>query len=136
MQLDFFIAPVPRAIQAPVTHRARPRVAVASHAGPVAAATGAQRTVAEMLDSGSPVEFPKNANAIRVTIGTKTIVLLKADADTLKGAGIASVVEFGTVRNDAKGHPVRKEFEVLVAPPPSRVDRAGELFDAARVLDR
>ena len=136
MQLDLFIAPVPRAIQAAATHRARPRVAIVSRAVPVPAAAVTQQTVAEMLDRGSPVEFPKNANAIRVTIGSKTIVLLKADADTLKGVGIASVVEFGTVRNDAKGHPVRKEFEVLVAPPPSRVDRAGELFDAARVLDR
>ena len=72
-------------------------------------------SIAEQLNRGSKVDFPKNANAIRVTIGSKVTVILKADADTLKGAGVATAVEFGTVRNDTKGHPIRKGFEVLSA---------------------
>lgn len=70
-------------------------------------------SIAEALNLGNKVEFPKNANAIRITIGSKTTVILKADADTLKGAGVATAVEFGTVKNDAKGHPIRKGFEAL-----------------------
>jgi tRNA threonylcarbamoyladenosine modification (KEOPS) complex Pcc1 subunit len=35
------------------------------------------------LNLGSKVEFTKNANAIRITIGSRTIVILKADTDTL-----------------------------------------------------
>ena len=37
-------------------------------------------------------------------------MVLKADADTLKGVGVATAVEFGIVRNDSKGHPLRNEF--------------------------
>lgn len=70
-------------------------------------------SVAEQLNRGGKVAFPKEANAIRVTIAGKTTVVLKADADTLKGAGLATAVEFGVVRNDSKGHPLRKEFETL-----------------------
>ena len=72
-------------------------------------------SIAEQLNLGTKVEFPKNTNAIRITIGGKTTVILKVDADTLKGAGVATVVEFGTVKNDAKGHPIRREFERLTA---------------------
>ena len=101
MQLTFQFAPATRAVKAPV-------------AEPTTAAPEAV-TVAEALNLGSKVAFPKNANAIRVTIGTKTVVILKADADTLKGAGVATMIEFGTVRNDSKGHPIRKGFEALAA---------------------
>ncbi len=101
MQLSFPFGPVPRAAKAPATKPAIVQV---------------QRlTVAEALNRGTKVDFPKNANAVRVTIGSKTIVILKADADTLKGAGVATAVEFGTVKNDAKGHPIRKGFAALKA---------------------
>ena len=112
MQLDFFAAPVPRATQAPATKNTGLSSAAVTGAGKGLPPAAPGLTVAEMLNLGSKVEFPKNTNAIRVTIGNKTIVILKADADTLKGVGVAQAVEFGTVRNDAKGHPVRKEFEV------------------------
>jgi hypothetical protein len=72
-------------------------------------------TVAEALNRGAKVDFPKNANAVRVTIGTKSVVVLKADTETLKGAGVATDVEFGTVKNDAKGHPIRRGFAALKA---------------------
>ena len=45
------------------------------------------------------------------TNDTKWVDML--DADMLKGAGVATVIDFGTVKNDTKGHPVRKEFTVL-----------------------
>ena len=96
MQLSFPFAPVPRAIKARVTKPTTIRVE--------------ELTVAEALNRGAKVDFPKSANAVRVTIGSKTIVILKADTDTLKGAGVATVVEFGTIKNDAKGHPIRKGF--------------------------
>ncbi len=70
-------------------------------------------SIAEQLNRGDKVEFPKDANAIRITIGNKITVILKPDADTLKGAGVATAVEFGTVKNDAKGHPIRKGFEAV-----------------------
>ena len=101
MQLSFPFGPVPRATKAPVTKPATMRVE--------------GLTVAEALNRGTKVDFPKNANAVRVTIGNKTIVILKADADTLKGAGVATAVEFGVVKNDAKGHPIRKGFAALKA---------------------
>ena len=98
MQLSFPFAPLPRATRAPVAKPATEAL-----------------TVAEALNRGCRVAFPKNTNAVRVTIGSKTTVILKADADTLKGAGVATVVEFGTVKNDSKGHPIRKNFETLAA---------------------
>jgi hypothetical protein len=101
MQLSFPFGPVPRAAKAPVTKPATVR--------------DVGLTVAEALNRGAKVDFPKNVNAVRVTIGGKTTVILKADADTLKGAGVATAVEFGTVKNDAKGHPVRKGFAALKA---------------------
>ena len=113
MQLDLFITPVPRAIHAPVTQRGPRPVAVVPGADKLPLPAVPPLTVAEMLNRGSKVEFPKNANAIRVTIGNKTTVILKMDADTLKGAGVATVINFGTVKNDAKGHPIRKDFAVL-----------------------
>ena len=91
-------------------------------------------TVAEQLNRGIKVAFPKNANAIRVTIGSKTIVILKADADTLKGAGVATAVEFGTVRNDAKGHPVRKDFEALATTQSAKIVNAGPLSGGTLIL--
>ena len=99
MQLSFPFAPVPRVAQARATKPATLRVEGLS--------------LAETLHRGIKVDFPKYANAVRVTIGGKTTVILKADADTLKGAGVATAVEFGTVRYDAKGHPVRKGFAAL-----------------------
>jgi len=110
-QLDFFIAPVTRV----------PKTPPAKRVGATAGSTKLQSppppglTVAEMLNRGFAIMFPKDANAVRVTIGGKTIVILKSDADTLKGAGVATAVEFGTVKNDSKGHPIRKGFEVLTA---------------------
>jgi hypothetical protein len=101
MQLSFPFGPVPRGTKAPVIKPATMQV------------TGL--TVAEALNRGTKVDFPKNANAVRVRIGSKSIVILKADADTLKGAGVATAVEFGTVKNDAKGHPIRKGFAALKA---------------------
>ena len=98
-QLSFPFAPAPRATRARATKPATMRVDGLN--------------IAEALNRGSKVDFPKNANAIRVTIGSKTTVILKVDADTLKGAGVATAVEFGTVKNDAKGHPVRKGFSAL-----------------------
>ncbi len=67
-------------------------------------------SLAEALNRGLKVEFPANANALRVAFGSKSTVVLKADADTLKGVGVATAVEFGIVKNDAKGHPKRHEF--------------------------
>src|ERR1017187_5190536 len=99
MQLSFPFAPVSRANKAPVTKPATTRVE--------------GLTVAEALNRGTKVDFPKNANAVRVTIDRKSIVLLKADVDTLKGAGIATLIEFWTVKNDAKGHPIHKGFAAL-----------------------
>ena len=113
MQLDFFAAPVPRATQAPATKNTGLSSAAVTGAGKGLPPAAPGLTVAEMLNLGSKVEFPKNTNAVRVTFGNKTIVILKVDADTLKGVGVAQAVEFGTVRNDAKGHPVRKDFEAL-----------------------
>jgi len=98
-QLTFAFAPGTSATQAPVTKPATMRVDGLN--------------IAEALNRGSKVDFPKNANAIRVTFGSKTTVILKADADTLKGAGVATAVEFGAVKYDAKGHPVRKGFAAL-----------------------
>jgi hypothetical protein len=98
MQETFAFAPTTGAPKAPVTKPAPQSLAVAV-----------------ALGRGRKVEFPKNANAVRVTIGRKTTVILKADADTLKGAGIATAVEFGIVRNDSKGHPLRKGFEAVAA---------------------
>ena len=100
MQLDFAFTPLIPAAKVPASKLA-PQVLA----------------VAVALDRGSKIEFPKNANAVRVSIGNKTTVILKADADTLKGVGIATAVEFGIVKNDAKGHPIRKEFETLTAKP-------------------
>jgi len=129
MQLDFFITPVP-----PATQRGPRRVAVVPGADKLPPAAIPPLTVAEMLNRGSKVEFPKNANAIRVTIGSKTIVILKADADTLKGVGVAQAVEFGTVRNDAKGHPVRKDFEALATTQSAKVVNEGELSGGTLIL--
>ncbi len=132
MQLYFFLAPDTKVIKVPVINPTTKRVVIASGADklPTPASTGL--TVAELLNRGSKVEFPKTANAIRVTIGSKTIVILKADADTLKGVGVATMVEFGTVRNDAKGHPIRKDFAVVVAPP----FHGGVLFGEAQLLGK
>ena len=110
-QLDFFIATVPLAIKAPAKKRGGTAAGTATLQTPVP--TGL--TVAEQLNRGLKVAFPKDANAIRVTIGGKTTVILKADVDTLKGAGLATAVEFGLVKNDAKGHPIRKDFKALAA---------------------
>ena len=107
-QLDFFIAPVTRAIKAPPVKRVESTVATKPQLP-----TPKGLAVAEQLHRGIKIIFPPNANAIRVTIGHKTVVILKADVDTLKGAGVATAVEFGTVKNDAKGHPIRKDFKVL-----------------------
>lgn len=126
MQLDFFMAPVLRPTKAPAAKPAIKPVAGATDAGKLPTPKAPQLTLAELLNQGSKVEFPKNANAIRVTIGSKTIVILKADADTLKGAGVATRVEFGTVRNDAKGHPIRKDFSLLVAAPVQDAGLFGE----------
>ena len=109
IQLDFFLTPVPRAPKAPATKQ----VEATSAAGKLQMPTPKGLTVAEQLNRGVKVAFPKDANAIRVTIGNKTTVILKIDADTLKGAGVATVIDFGTVKNDAKGHPIRKDFAVL-----------------------
>ena len=108
-QLDFFIAPVACAPKAPATKRS----AAATSTGKLQTPVPKGLTIAEQLNRGIKVDFPKNTNAIRVTIGSKTIVILKADSDTLKSAGVATTVEFGTVKNDAKGHPIRKNFEPL-----------------------
>ena len=112
-QLDFFLAPVPRAPKASVTKRVK-----ATAAGKLQTPTQKGLTVAEQFNRGIKVAFPKNANAIRVTIGNKTTVILKMDADTLKGAGVATVIDFGMVKNDAKGHPIRKDFAVLTSAAP------------------
>jgi hypothetical protein len=101
MQLSFPFAPVTRVAQARATKPATLRVEGLS--------------LAETLHRGIKVDFPKYANAVRVTFGTKTTIILKADADTLKGAGVATAVEFGTVKYDAKGHPIRKGFAALMA---------------------
>ena len=110
-QLDFFIATVPLAIKAPAKKRSGTAVGTATLQTPVPKGL----TIAEQLNRGLKITFPKDANAIRVTIGGKTTVILKADVDTLKGAGFATAVEFGIVKNDSKGHPVRKDFKVLAA---------------------
>ena len=117
MQLTFVFAQVTRPPKTPATKPATRQLQSRS-SPPVRARSRGQADqplaeVAEALNRGSKVAFPKNANAVRVTIGRKTIVILKADADTLKGAGIATAVEFGTVKNDAKGHPIRKKFVAL-----------------------
>ena len=70
-------------------------------------------SVAEALHQGARFAFPKSANAVRVTIAGKSAVILKADTDTLRGVGVADQVEFGVVKNDAKGHPVLKSFQTL-----------------------
>jgi hypothetical protein len=74
--------------------------------------------IAVALNRGRKVAFPRNANAVRVTIGHNTAVILKEDADTLAGAGMATAIEFGVVRNDRRGHPIRATFEALAAPAP------------------
>ena len=112
MQLNFFFAPVTRATKAPATKRVVATAGAAKPPGPAPQPL----SVAAQLNSGVKVAFPKNTNAIRVAFGSKTVVILKADADTLKGAGVATTVEFGTVKNDAKGHPNRKNFEAWTAP--------------------
>ena len=114
IQLDFFLAPISRTSKAPVTKRAEATSAVGKLQMPAPKGL----TVAEQFNRGIKVAFPKNANAIRVTIGNKTTVILKMDADTLKGAGVATVIDFGTVKNDAKGHPIRKDFAVLTSAAP------------------
>ena len=136
MQLDFFLAPDPRVSKGPATQPATKRVVSASGVGKLPTPAAPGLTVAELLNRGDKVEFPKNANAVRATIGSKTIVILKADADTLKGAGVATTVEFGTVRNDAKGHPVRKDFAVLVATQSAEAADNGELFGGEAVCGK
>ena len=74
--------------------------------------------IAVALNRGRRIAFPKNANAVRVTVGHRTAVILKEDADTLEGAGMATAIEFGVVRNDRQGHPIRATFEALAAPAP------------------
>ena len=132
MQLNFPFAPVPRATQAPATRPVKRVAALVNQPSPAPTAL----TVAELLDRGSKVEFPKNANAVRVTIGSKTIVILKADADTLKGVGVATAVDFGIVKNDAKGHPLRKNFEALPEPKSGTtpVDNAGDSLGGVLIL--
>lgn len=99
MQLSFPFVSAPRTATAPATKSAALRLATLR--------------IAIALDRGNKVAFPKNANAIRVTFGNKATVILKTDADTLKGVGVATAVEFGTVKNDSKGHPVRQGFAAL-----------------------
>ena len=53
-------------------------------------------TLAEALNAGSKVKFPKGSNAVRVTVGNKSKVVVKKQADTLKGVGVETA-EFGTV---------------------------------------
>ena len=73
-------------------------------------------TVAEMLNRGVKVEFLSEKRQRHPRdFRSKSAVILKADADTLKGAGVATTVEFGTVKYDSRGHPIRKGFEVLPA---------------------
>ena len=115
MQLNFPFAPVARASQAPATKPASKRAAATADAGRAPLPGPPELPVAEQLNRGIKVAFPKDTNAIRVTIDSKTIVILKADADILKGVGVATAVEFGTVKNDAKGHPIRKDFESVTA---------------------
>ena len=110
-QLDFFIAPVACAPKAPATKRS----AAATSTGKLQTPVPQGLTIAAMLNRGIKITFPKDANAIRVTIGGKTIVILKADVDTLKSAGLATTIEFGLVKNDAKGHPIRKDFKAVAA---------------------
>jgi hypothetical protein len=107
MQQSFAFAPLTGATKTPATKLAPQALAVAV-----------------ALDRGSKVEFPKNANAVRVVIDNKTTVILKPDADTLKGVGVATAVEFGIVKNDAKGHPIRKEFTALAAVTPKKTKPA------------
>ena len=109
-QLDFFLAQVSCAPKAQVTKRRE-----TAGAGKLQPPAPQVLTIAEQLNRGIKVAFPKEANAVRVTIGGKMTVILKTDADTLKGAGVATAVEFGIVKNDAKGHPIRKGFETLPA---------------------
>ena len=101
MQQSFAFAPLTGATKAPATKLAPQALAVAV-----------------ALDRGRKIEFPKNANAVRVVIDNKTTVILKPDADTLKGVGVATAVEFGIVKNDAKGHPIRKEFAAVATVAP------------------
>jgi hypothetical protein len=77
--------------------------------------------VAVALNAGRRIAFPKTANAVRVTIGRRSAVVLKEDADTLAGAGLASEIEFGVVRNDSKGHPLRETFKALASPAPKAI---------------
>ena len=105
-----------RATKTPATKPAE--VAKPAEAGKLPTLTPAPKplTVAELLNAGKPIEFPKGSNAICATfLGKGKAVILKADVDTLKGVGIATDVEFGAVKNDAKGQPMRDKFEALTS---------------------
>ena len=72
--------------------------------------------VAAALNAGQKLTFPKGANAVKAGYaGGKSTVVLKDDADTLKGTGVETA-EFGNVPNDTKGHPQRDKFQALSAP--------------------
>ena len=71
--------------------------------------------VAAALNAGQKLTFPKGANAVKAGYaGGKSTVVLKDDADTLKGTGVETA-EFGNVPNDTKGHPQRDKFQALNA---------------------
>lgn len=80
----------------------------------VKAVTGAVN-LAVMLNSGAKLVWPEKVNAVRVqAVKGGSMIILKEDADTLKGAGIVSA-QLGYVPNDAKGRPVRAKFEAVEA---------------------
>ncbi|NQU11918.1 hypothetical protein HQ590_14075 [bacterium] len=76
-----------------------------------AGSTAGAALLAERLDAGMQVKWPRRANAVRAYFdGGKSTVLMRPDADTLRHTGCRSAV-FGWVPYDSKGRPRRERFE-------------------------
>lgn len=79
--------------------------------------------LANALNAGHPVWWPKRTNAIRVRlINGKTATVLRGDEGTLRGTGIdeSALIEFGWVPFDRQRPPDRGRFTPAKATEPSQ----------------
>jgi hypothetical protein len=74
----------------------------------------AQRKVnyAQDLCDGKPIVWPKESNALIVTVAGKHSNILKGNEDTVKGL-VPSKVEFGKIKFDSKKRPDWKSFKAV-----------------------
>jgi len=86
-------------------------------------------SIAEMLNQGRKIHWPRRANAIRIRLpGGKCSVVLKGNEDTLRDAcgEEKAIVQFGFVPFDSKGRPKRERFKALDTIPPTTGRGGGE----------